>query len=37
MPVQSAEALEKAQWRYLLKDATWTVLEFGDIGFSSAH
>ena len=37
MPVQSAEALEKAQWRYLLKDATWTVLEFGDICFSSAH
>lgn len=27
MPVPSAEALEQAKRRYLLKDATWTVLE----------
>jgi hypothetical protein len=27
VPVQSEEEREKAKWRYLLKDAKWTVLE----------
>lgn len=27
IPVQSEEELEKAKWRYLLKEARWTVLE----------
>jgi hypothetical protein len=27
IPVQSEEELERAKWRYLLKDAKWTVLE----------
>jgi hypothetical protein len=27
IPVQSEEELEKAKWRFLLKDAKWTVLE----------
>jgi hypothetical protein len=27
MPVKSEEELEKAKWRYLLKDARWTVLD----------
>jgi hypothetical protein len=27
MPLQSEEELDKAKWRFLLKDATWVVLE----------
>ena len=27
MPVKNKDELEKAKWRFLLKDATWTVVE----------
>jgi hypothetical protein len=27
IPVHSEEELKKAKWRYLLKDAKWTILE----------